>query len=152
MSKELENKLAQAVALVESVKKEIAESKELKPYDWKTGKSLWGINHEGIVGPRMLGSTASLFNFDEEEVGKRFTHKLKILSCINNLKKSLGCNWEFTHTQSNYFVRFNERSMMWGEDCYRYLNEHLVYFKTRADAQKVAKYLNKHYPYGWSLA
>lgn len=151
MIKELEDKLAEAVALVESVKKEIAESKELKPYDWKTGKSFLGINHEGLVGPRMPLSVDSLFNFDEKEEGERFAHKLKVLSCINNLKKSLGCDWEFKHDHENFYIEYISDEDEWSYDYSRTYQQSLIYFGSGRDADKVADYLNKHYPNGWSL-
>ena len=148
MSKELEDKLAEAVALVESVKKEIEESKELKPYDWCNGI------HFGHYW-----TTKTTFKFEKRGDVEKFDHKLKILSCINNLKKTLGCNHEFTSSKTNYMCLYDEVVGKWVKlslsiSLYTkglHNNFGSIVFNNKQDTIKVIDYLNKHYPNGWSL-
>ncbi len=143
--KTLEEKLAQAVAsckaattLVEDVKKQIEESRELKPYDWCDNHS----DHK-------YWNTNTQFHFIQRGDVEKFDHKLKILSCINNLKKTLGCNWEFTSGSTNYHVTFTKGR--WGINHLSTVDDCLIYFEKAKDVSRVAKYLSKHYPNGWSL-
>lgn len=145
----LEEKLSQAVQLVEDVKKEIEASKGIKPYDWGD-KRRYCITAMGNFDTQ-CNATVRLFNFEEREEMERFAHKLKILSCINNLKKTLGCNWEFTTAASNYSLNFETLDSTWTSVSTRIYSDGFIHFKTQKDCEKVAEYLNTHYPNGWSL-
>lgn len=148
---DLEQKLKEAEELVASVRKQIEESKELKPYDWYEEES-YGINKQGTVVHFHKSAGAGLFYTKTKEQAEVFAHKLKILSCINNLKQTLGCTHEFTVGDPNYEILFDERHKEWKSfsDCS--LNTGSIQFKTKGDADKVVKYLSEHYPNGWRLA
>lgn len=150
MSKDLEKHLADAEALVRKVREELAASKELKPYDWRN-EAGYMINTDGKVyhWEDLVGKW--LFHFGTRTQAKTFAHKLKILSCINNLKKTLGCDWEYTSGERNYSVFYDHVLEEWRGVFQDAEERCLVYFKDGRHSTKVAKYLNKHYPNGWSL-
>jgi hypothetical protein len=148
----LEQKLKEAEALVAAVRKQIEEEKELKPYDWNC-KERYYVGGNGRVDYVGNGRGASgLFYKKTKTHAKAFAHRLKILSCINNLKETLGCDWEFNHTEMNYYVYWSSTNQKWFNGKASYEDRGIIYFKSLVDCQEVAKYLNKHYPNGWRLA
>ena len=148
----LEEQLAQAVKLVEDVKAQIAANKELKPFDWK-GHSRYFVGAAGgvhFVHSNQCSATKLFYSKSRGEA-ERFAHKLSILSCINNLKKSLGCNWEFTSGCDNYELHHCKNTGVWWSRSTSGSERMGTVFKTHEDAYRVVGYLNKAYPNGWSL-
>jgi len=149
---DLEQKLKEAEALVASVRKQIEESKELKPFNWEN-QDRFLIDGAGRVnGNFSSGGGDCLFYKKTEKQAKAFAHRLKILSCINNLKETLGCDWEFTQNSNNYYVYWNDSTRTWKFNGLHYTDRGEIHFKNAEDVKKVAAYLNKHYPNGWRLA
>ena len=148
----LEEQLAQAVKLVEDVKAQIAANKELKPYVWR-GQARHFVGAAGDVHfvPSSQCSATKLFYSKSRGEAERFAHKLSILSCINNLKKTLGCNWEFTADKTNHEIGFCANRNQWVDSDESFWNTGTIYFESKEDARKVCDYLNKAYPNGWAL-
>ena len=137
MSKLLEDRIACMKKDLEAMEVELKANKQLKPYDWGALEA--------------YKTEARAFRFDNGIACDNFGHKLDILSCINNLKKALGCNWEFTPYGHNYSVFFCNTDYKWKTIGRRMMDQYLIYFKLDKDAKKVAEYLDTHYPNGWLL-
>lgn len=131
-----------------SERKKELEGCNLKPYDW-TDKYRYEAKDNGDIDDYEFGQPAN-FCFDTPSKAERFSYKLKTLSVINNLKKSLGCNHEFTDGTENYAVYYNDNKKEWETYmCTPAAQESIIYFKRIEDALKVCDYLNEHHPNGW---
>ena len=146
---DLEQKLKEAEALVASVRKQIEEEKELKPFNW-SNKARYVITGTGSVFSAN-GLADHRFYKKTKAQAKAFAHRLKILSVINNLKESLGCDWEFTNGEPNYYVYWSCYDQEWRKAHFGSTDSGSIHFKNKEDVKKVTAYLNKHYPNGWNL-
>ena len=150
MSKSLQEQLADAEATIAAVRKQLEEqSNQLVPFDWSTKSGYkYGVSSAGHI---TRAGGAHLFRFSNKAEAKTFGHKLKILSCINNLKKTLGCNWEFKTYSHNHYMSYHRERRAWIHCASAMRDNGCIYFGDKGDAQRVTEYLNEHYPAGWAL-
>ena len=152
MSKELEERIACMKADLEAMEKELESRVLIHPYDW-SGKERYYVSGNGsvkFIDTRAACSAITYASYKEE--ARKLARIDVITQCIRNLKKTLGCNWEFTSGTQNRFVYYIEKENKWvfGNDITA--NRGITYFKNKDDIERVVYYLNENYPNGWRLA
>lgn len=152
MSKELIEKIARMEKELAEMKAELKASEELKPYDWEDKKAFLIDRCGDICGDMNSTNIAngnSLFYFDEEEDAEKFARYLKVMSCVLNLKKSLGCTHEFTGCSDNYFPVYDHAIEEWDYYINNKDDQGVPCLSNVDNAKKVIDYLNKNYPKGY---
>lgn len=76
--------------------------------------------------------------------------RLYLLSVIHNLKHALGDKHKFKPGKYNWFVYFEPSKKSWDVTWGIEVDSNLIYFSTKENSQKVADFLNEHYPNGWT--
>jgi hypothetical protein len=140
-------KIEDAEKMLAEAKMELEASKELQEYHW-VGKTGCSLNEEGEVRGTEWMCGSALFHFSTKEEAEAFSKKLKIMSVLNNLKKSLGDTAEFNGADFFNLVEYRADGC-WHSEQWKFRDGGNIYF-SMANISKVIDYMNKHYPKGWS--
>ena len=147
-----------ALQKIEDVKQALVEAysdleaaKNTGPYDWKGEIDIYTVYGCGKIAEVDEDDAHGRYNFyfSTRIEADKFAKKLKIMSVLNNLKKSLGDTTEADGVSDCYHLEYECKSGNWAIDWSRsYCNGAIVFSKH--NIEKIVDYMNEHHPEGWS--
>jgi hypothetical protein len=141
---EARKSVEEARCMLAGAEKALKESEELAPYDWSSSNG-FGIRMDHTVYSGRFGDSTGL-KFSTRQEADKFAKKLKIMSVLNNLKKSLGDDAEAGGEDKYYHLEWDCNE--WASSWFCSFNAGQIVFSSH-NIEKVVEYMNEHHPEGW---